>query len=95
MTHPEPRTKAGRTLFGRLWAVSTKEDASRVIASVGWDIVAIENEASRPVIDRLAKALAELDAGPDGHEYAHTWSMGSVEDFANQLVEAYDRVGPS
>ncbi len=67
-----PETAAGKSLFGRLWAVSEYSQASMVIATVDRDIVAIEAEARATVLadaiqrveGRMAAAQAFIDAHP-------------------------------
>lgn len=67
----DPLTEAGRSLFSRLWAVNDYAGASKAIATVAQDIVAIEAEMFeryRPLTEAVDALLAqdpELEALPE------------------------------
>ncbi len=71
-----PVTAAGKSLFGRLWAVSEYSQASMVIATVDRDIVAIEAEARATV---LADAIQRVEGLPKHYGPAVMNSLFSDE----------------
>lgn len=67
----EPITEAGRALFSRLWAINSYEQASKIIATVQSDILAIEAELRASLAEKV-RALPGVSVGEGTyHEFVH------------------------